>query len=252
MLGPYINMLSLGSPFASLNHFLTGKMGWHFLLLGLMWGPQRRCVEGAWFSNACSPALCCPTSATILPEDAEHPNCQPFQAQEAVTAVQPGWGAGTGDASALPSPGSCGMRTGMSVGRCPSPGSPTPALPLMPGIFGWGASSSYFSLSSRSQLRCRFLQEVLWDSQPEVWSHLHPHFSCGSSRSWASPLYTYHCELLEAEATSDPNLPGCLGPGRVQCTVGSSRFWRGWGICWPVFCLLLLGLGVRLMVFPEG
>lgn len=73
MLGPYINMLSLGSPFASLNHFLTGKMGWHFLLLGLMWGPQRRYVEGARFSNACSPALCRPTSATILPEDAEHP-----------------------------------------------------------------------------------------------------------------------------------------------------------------------------------
>lgn len=104
-------------------------------------------------------------------------SCQPFQAQEAVTAVQPGWGAGTGDGSALPSPGSCGMRTGMRVGRCPSPGSPTPALPLMPGIFGVGGySSSYFSLSSRSRLRCHFLQEALWDSQPEVWSHLHPTF----------------------------------------------------------------------------
>lgn len=165
--------LSLGSPFASLNHFLTGKTGWQFLLPGLMCGLRRWCVEGARFLNACSQALCRPTSVTILPKDAEHPKLPMLPGPGGSHS----WGAGTGDGSALPSPSSCGMRTGVRVGSCPSPGSPTPALPLMPGIFSCGGvPSSYFGLSSRSQLRWRFLQEALWDSQPEVWAHLHPAF----------------------------------------------------------------------------
>lgn len=101
------------------------------------------------------PWLSRPTSVMILTEDADTPSCQPCRAREVVTAVQPRWGSGVGGGSALPSPGSCGMRMGMRVGRGLSPGSPTPALPLMPRIFG--ASSSYFCSSSRSQLRCSFL-----------------------------------------------------------------------------------------------
>lgn len=107
--------------------------------------------------------------------------------------MQPHWGAGVGGGPALPSLGSCGMRMGMRVGRCPSPGSPTPALPLMPGIFR--ATSSYFYLSSRSQLRCSFLQEVLWDPQAKCDPIPTPRSPCGS------PLYIlHHCKLLEAEA----------------------------------------------------
>lgn len=45
---------------------------------------------------------------------------------------------------------------------------------------------------------------------------------------------------------------GAWAQDKAQCTVGSSRFWRGWGICWPIFCLLLLRLGVRLLFFPES
>lgn len=243
--------LSLGSPSASLRHFLTGKTGWQLLLPGPMWGPRRRCGEGAWFSNTCSPTLCRPTSATILPEDAEHPKLP--------TLPGPGgshsWGAGTGDGSALPSPGSCGMRTGMRVGSCPSPGSPTPALPLMPGIFSWGGwcapqaisacppglgsgAASSRKPSGTPSLKCGPIST--------------PHFSCGSSQPQTSPLHTYHCEFLEAEATSDPNLPGCLGPGQGPVHCGLQPFLEGIEHLLAHVLPAAPRAGGEAAIFPEG
>lgn len=177
MLGPYTNMLSLGSPFASLNHCLTGKMGWHFLLPGLMRGPQRWYVEGAWFSNACSLALCRPTFATILPEDAEHPKLPTLPGPGGSHSCAAWLGRWDRRWVSPAQPRQLRNEDGDEGGQVPLPGKPhtCPASHAW-NIWGGGASSSYFSLSSRSRFRCRFLQEALWDSQPEVWSHLHPTF----------------------------------------------------------------------------
>lgn len=103
------------------------------------------------------------------------------------------------------------------MGRCPTLGSPTPALPLRP--VRPRVSSSYFCMSSRSLLRCP-LQEDLWDFEAE----------CGllatlQAPLWvlivlSSPLHTLQpldfrvssllVSLLEAETMSEPLL--CSGP----------------------------------------
>lgn len=136
------------------------------------------------------------------------------------------WGRGGG--SALPSPGSCGMRLGPGVGRCPTLGSLAPALPLGPVISR--ASSSYFCLSSRSQLQCPFLQEALPDPEAGPDAPL-------TSRIPALSTLDHPC-LGTVGSPTGPRSPG--GQHRAApVTPGSAAHRRFWG---SVFVLKEQGL----------
>lgn len=161
--------------------------------------------------------------------------------------MQPGWGAGTGDGSALPSPGSCGMRTGMVEQVPSSPGKPTPALPQCLEYLGWGAPLKLFQLCLSGLVQVPLPQEALYQGL-QLRCGLHPHICPVGPHGPELPLYTPTTVISwRDESHSGPNLPGCLGPGQGPVHCGFQPFLEGLGSGphWPH--ILLLRLGVRLL-----
>lgn len=149
-------------------------------------------------------------------------------------------GARVGGGSALPSPGSCGMRRGMRVGGCPS--LEAPHLPCPSGLeysgpphalsaFPPGLSSG--APSSRKPSGTLRLSVV----SPQ----LCPSF--GSSQSWVS-----HCELLEAEEI--PIL--CLDPAQGPVHCRRQPFLEGLGHLLVHILPGAPGDGEEAAAFPGG
>lgn len=149
-------------------------------------------MEGAWFSNACSLALCRPTFATILLKMLSIQSCQPFQAQEAVTAVQL-W-LGRWDRRWVSPAQLRQLRNedGDEGGQVPLPRE-APHLPCLSCLeyLGWGASLKLFQLVLQVSVQVPLPpRSPLWDSQPEVWSHPPPHICPVGPHGPELPLYT--------------------------------------------------------------
>lgn len=175
--------------------------------------------------------------------------------------MQPHWGTGLGGGSALPSPGSRGMRVGMAVGRGPTPGRLTPALPLGPAISR--ASSSYFCLSARSYSGVPSFRKPSGTPRPSVVSYPPSRLSYGFLQSSAPPLHTLHhlgirvpslLVSLHGELLGGRGHVGSLPCVQTQHTIGSGHFQRRQGICWSwaegqtIFRLVFLGTGMRLLL----